>query len=256
MIDGILNGIFGSTEATELDLVDLTDNELVEVLDGLGRYRGRRDYKKRVHSFSKALARKNGRNIVRVRKSDSKTMTGKSLFEKRISQIENANIRRDLASGKLTISDFEVYAIKKADGKVVEMFLSSDDRIEGQTNINNGKLGNDVVMLVTHIVFQEGQVTNPSDAGYTSDFKVIRPSTANGEFTFKNGQKLFAERSSMDVFKNGNPASNLRVGEIALEVPKMIQDEKEITFETKLPANPPADTYFKIMLKGVATVRA
>ena len=255
MIDGILNGIFGSTNATELDIVDLTDNELVEVLDGLGRYRGRPNFSKRVSRFVHSLSRKNKRNIVRLRPSDSKSMTGKSLFEKRISLIESADIRRDLASGKLTIADFAVYSIKKADTRVVEMFESSDNRAEGKTNINAAKLGNDTVMLVTKIVFQEGVVANAGDEGYTAKFGLISPVTASGEFTFKNGQKLFAERSGMGIFTCVNDSNGIK-GEFELESPKMLQDDKEIIFETKLPDTPPANTFYKITLKGVATVRA
>ncbi len=255
MTENIVNGLLGDTGATELDIVDLTDNEVVEVIDGLGKFRAKPNYRKAVTSVVSSLQKRNKRNIVQVRKSDTRTETGKAKFEKRISQIENEDIRRSLVSGASTIADFEVYAIKKADSDTVDMFLPSDTRAEGKTNINNGQLNNREAMLVTHIAFQEGTVANAGDEGATADFKKISANTANGDFNFKNGQKIFAERGSMDVFKIAE-SNGLRNGEIELEVPKLIQEAKDITFETKLPAIPADKTYFKIMLKGVIVVKA
>lgn len=260
MVQGLINGLLGSTQATELDVVDLTDSQVVEVLDGLlGRYKNHPNRRRAVSRFTRTLINRNKRNIVQVRKPDSKSMTGKAKFEKRISQIESDDIRKGLANGTYTIADFEVYAIKKADSDNVEMFKASDDRDSGVTNINKGQLNNREAMLVTHVIFQEGICASPTgnerEDGKTVDFKLITLNTANGDFNFKNGQKIFNERSSMDVFKR-TASDGLRIGEVELEVPKMIQEAKDITFETKLPNTPAKDTFFKVMLKGVIVVKA
>ncbi len=258
VINGFLGGL-GHAEAMELDVVDLTDSQVVEVLEGLGAHRKHPNYKRAMSNAVRSFARRNKRNAVQIRKPDSKMMTGKAKFEKRISQIENDDIRKGLASGAYTIADFEVYAIKKADKNVVEMFLTSDDRREGVTNINDAKLDNRTAMLVTHIAFQEGVAAAPSGDdeadGASVDFDKITPNTANAEYNFKNGQKSFIERGSMDVFKR-KESDGLRIGEVELEVPKLIQEAKEITFDVKMFSTPVANTYFKVMLKGVAVVKA
>jgi hypothetical protein len=259
VISGLLNGTLNGSQATELDVVDLTDSQVAEVISGLGAYKSHPRYKEAVSRAVSSLARKNKRNTLQIRKSDSKNMTGKAKFEKRISQIENDDIRKGLASGQYTIADFEIYAIKKADSDTVDMFLSSDDRAAGVTNINKGQLNNREAMLVTHVVFQEGVAAaptgNPDVDGATVDFKKITSNTANGDFNFKNGQKIFSERASLDIFKRGE-SDSLRNGEVELEVPKLVQEAKDIIFETKLPAAPAANTYFKILLKGVIVVKA
>lgn len=259
VISGLLNGTLNGSQATELDIVFLDDNQVAEVFSGLGKYKSHPRYKDAVSMAVKTLERKNKSNTIQIRKSDTKDMTGKAKFEKRISQIENDDIRKGLATGQYTIADFEVYAVKQADSDTVDMFLSSDDRASGVTNINKGQLNNREAMLVTHIAFQEGVAAaptgNPAVDGATVDFKKITSNTANGDFNFKNGQKIFSERASMDIFKRGESEA-LRNGEIELEVPKLIQEAKDIIFETKLPDAPADDTYFKIMLKGVIVVKA
>jgi len=259
MVQGILAGIFGSTDATELDVVDLTDSELVETIEGMGAYRKHRNYRRGISNFVRNISKVNKRNIVKIRPSDSKTMTGKAMFEKRISLIESDDIRKGLASGKYSIADFEVYSIKQGNSDTIDMFEASDDRGQGVTNINKGQLNNREAMLVTHITFQEGICASPTGDpkvdGATVDFKKITPNTANGDFNFKNGQKIFAERTSMDVFKVSE-SDGLRNGEVRLEVPKMIQEAKDVLFEVKMPALPVANTYFKVMLKGVIVVKA
>lgn len=259
MVQGLINGLLGSTQAIELDVVDLTDSQVTAVLEGLGRYKNHPNYQRAVSRFTRKLINRNKRNTVQIRKPDSKDMTGKAKFEKRISQIESDDIRKGLANGTYTIADFEVYAIKKADSDNVEMFKASDDRDAGVTNINKGQLNNREAMLVTHVIFQEGICPSPSgnerEDGKLVDFKTITSNTSNGDFNFKNGQKIFNERSSLNIFKRDS-SHGLRDGEIELEVPKMIQEAKDITFDTKLPNTPAKDTYFKVMLKGVIVVKA
>ncbi|MCF6183101.1 MAG: hypothetical protein L3J56_00500 [Bacteroidales bacterium] len=259
VISGLLNGTLNGSQATELDVIDLTDSQIAEVISGLGAYKSHPRYNEAVSRAVSSLAKRNKRNTIQIRKPDSKDMTGKAKFEKRISQIENDDIRRGLANGTYTIADYEVYAIKKADSDTVDMFLSSDDRASGVTNINKGQLNNREAMLITHVVFQEGIAAAPTGDpkvdGASVDFKKITSNTANGDFNFKNGQKIFSERASMDIFKRGESES-LRSGEIELEVPKLVQEAKDIIFETKLPATPAADTYFKVMLKGVIVIKA
>jgi len=258
VISGLLSGL-GEAQATELDIVDLTDSQLEEVLTGLGAYKSSPQYRPAVRRVISTLSKRNKRNQIQIRKSDTKYMTGKAKFEKRISQIENDDIRKGLASGLYTIADFEIYAIKPADSDTVDMFLPSDDRKSGVTNINKGQLNNREAMLVTHVTFQEGVCAAPTGVptvdGGTVDFGKVTPNTANGDYNFKNGQKIFNERSGMAVFQIAE-SDGLRNGEIELEVPKLIQESKDITFETKLPATPVAETYFRIMLKGVIVVKA
>lgn len=259
VISGLLNGTLNGSQATELDIVDLTDSQVAEVMSGLGAYKSHPRYKEAVSKAVNSLARRNKRNTLQIRKSDNKSMTGKAKFEKRISQIENDDIRKGLANGTYTIADYEVYAVKKADSDTVDMFLSSDDRASGVTNINKGQLNNREAMLVTHIIFQEGVAAAPTGDpkidGATVDFKKITSNTANGDFNFKNGQKIFSERASMDIFKRAE-SNGLRNGELELEVPKLIQEAKDVIFETKLPASPVAETYFKVLLRGVIVVKA
>jgi hypothetical protein len=262
MVTRTINGLLGlaGTQVNELDVVDLTDSQLVSVIDGLGKYRTHPKYQRALTRVASAVVKKNGRNILQLRQPDNKNMTVKAKFEKRIPQIEDEEIRKGLANGTLTIADYEAFAIKHAGGSdTIQMFKSSDDKDSGVTNLNRGMLGNQEALLVDSIILLSGVNGAPTGDekadGKVVDYGIIPSDFSAGFYTFKNGQKTFSEDTSLHAFRKTD-GSEFQVGEFKLEVPKMIQPSKDIVFDLKLPVSAAANTYFKVILKGVIVVKA
>jgi len=256
LINGLmgLNGLNGLGENEERQIENMSDEQFDELVDGLGRYRGRRGYKRGRRKAWGIRNRSKGR--AKAKKQDSTTHTSKSLFENRFGEIENASIRKALKDGKATVSDFEIVSTKLSNGTLTEMFVEGDTKKPGIANINNAKLRSGSVMLITHICILEAIGAGETDTdARAADYKIITPATANGDFTFKNGQKTFIDDASLALFKKGE-LTGLRKGEIKLEVPKMIQDATEIVFNIAPAKAPVANTFYKVLLKGVITNRA
>lgn len=261
MNNAIVLGLLGQgikgTAINEMDLVDLTESEVVEVVEGLGAYKSHPKYKESIVRVMQATARKNKRRSVQIRQSDSKNMTGKALFEKRISQIDEVDIIKGLANGTLTIADFEAYSIRYGNlSDTIEMFQSSDDKISGVTNIDSAKLANREAMLVTSVIVLSGTgAAADQAAGKATDFTALSATERNGYYIFKNGQKMFTPEGSLHAFNKADGA-DYRLGESKLEVPKLIQPATEIDFELKLPVAAAINVFFKVVLKGILVVRA
>ncbi len=262
MVTRTINGLLGlaGTQVNELDVIDLTDSQLVSVIEGLGRNSSHPNYQAALTKVTRSVVKKNGRNILQLRQPDSKNMTVKAKFEKRISQIDDEEIRKGLANGSLTIADYEAFAIKHAGGSdTIQMFKSSDDKDSGVTNLNRGMLGNQEALLVDSIILLSGVNAAPSgdekNDGVAVDFDLIPNNFSAGYYTFKNGQKNFSEDTSLHAFRKKD-GSGFQDGQFKLEVPKMIQPSKDIVFDLKLPAAAAANTYFKVILKGAIVVKA
>ena len=254
MLLGQLNAI------SELDTVHLSDEELNEHLGAIGKGIRSSDRKIRSKAYramnrlSKIRTQKHGANIV-IREPDTKELTGKAKFEKRM-YLMPADIKKGLIDGNQTMSSFTIYAIKYASGTRVEMFVSGDTKEEGITNINRAMLPNNSVMMVDKIQVLTGVgASNTEDDGKIVDFGKPHPILANGNFNFKNGQKIFVEDASNEIFNHGELKGS-DVGLYELSTPKIIQPDKEIIFDIDLAGVLPANTFVKVMLHGVISVKA
>lgn len=149
--------------------------------------------------------------------------------------------------------------LKKATSTHIELFKSADAKEDGVTNIDNAKLPAGNVMLATSITILSGVQGTPTGDdkkdGKTVDFAKIPAIIANGKFVFKNGQKLLIEEAANQLFNHGEQDS-LRIGEMLLEVPQMIQNAQQIILELDLSSAPVPETYIMVRIKGVITKRA
>jgi hypothetical protein len=248
-LQGTIQGLGANPE---LDLTGLTDNELVYADDAVeSEFSG--------HP-SLGRIRKNVKNELKKRvlskpgKQNAPGEEGKGLFVNRIKEITDEQVVRDLQAGKLAVSDHVVYSQKSAIART-EMFLPADREQTGVTNVNNGKLKQHGAFLVTSIILLEGVADLADDTGIDTAFGKISKATANGIFTFRNGQKTFIEQASADCFNHaGN--SQLLPGEFKLAIAKMIDPRSELTFDIDIPGAIIARTRLKVLLKGTYTVKA
>jgi len=247
-------------EISELDEIYIADEELDGVLGRIQRDIRSGNNAKRATAY-KALRRistiktkKNGASV-KVREPETKFLTGKAKFERRLNLIPKG-IRNDLVLGSKTTSDFSVYSIKLAEGNRVEMFESGDNKREGLTNVNRAMLPNGAVMLVESIQILSGVGAGATEEdGKIVDFDKIHEIIANGNFTFKNGQKIHFEDMSSAVF-NHEGGSGVVKGIYKLNTPKMILPDTEIIFDIDMAGTLPANTFIKVIFNGIISVKA
>ena len=268
-VQGILGAIEENGTLPDIETVNgLGDQELVNLVNGLGALMIRKpSVSKAAQAVQKAaadaLAIKASANTLKQHagghRGESSTDTGKTKFEKRISQIENKAIREGLEAKNLTVSDYEFYVVKAANGASTDMILESDLKKIGVTNLVGGQLPSGTAFLITHISLKEGVAGSPSADpiadGMTVDFGNMSINTRNGEFNLTNGQKVLIPASaSCEVFRNV-PVTEPS-GYFKLEAPKVIQTAMDMKSELKLPNAPTSHTYFKLSFRGLITVKA
>ncbi len=233
---------------SDLDNVYLTDEEMPEVFEGLGRLARRDPRTLRAHLPNVRFVPK-GRGVQLVhRVPETKNMTGKALFERRLHLLPK-NIREALYEARLQVVDYAVYGVEEGkDRNAFDVIYSSQTKKLGVSNISNGKLPQDRWFLLMSIIVQEA-TWNETTKKY-SDWKNVDGDNRNGEWSMKVGGKPIFDEMPLEIFeKNGDGKIT---GEIRLENPKLIPPQTEIIFSLDLPAN--TKSKFRVILKGVATV--
>ncbi len=256
-MDTVLNGLLGLSGNSEVNLDNLSDDQLDDVVEGLGRYRRNKRFKHARACVRKERARRAKRKHAR-KPTETKVSSGKMKFESRLNLIEDKAVVEAIRSGRTTQSDFEIYAIKKADSNHIEMFKPADSEIDGVTNLNKSELPSGNVMMIDTVTVLSGVNTAPT-GNDIEDGKVVAYGKAhtnivNGKFTFKNGEKTLIKTSSTQLF-NHDKVYDKRVGEHQLDVPVMIQNGQRVIFDIDTSADLPADTYIMVRLRGVITKR-
>ncbi len=252
-MENILSGLLNGNPEVNLD--DLNEDELDNLVEGLGRYRGKKGYRR-----ARRCIQTSRRKRIRKGRTPHETKVSSALakFQNRLSWIENPDIGKGLKSGKLVAGDFEIYAIKKATSKHIEMFMPGDTASDGVTNINNSMIHPGSVMLIESVSVLSGVQGTPTgnnvEDGKTVDFGQIATAVANGKYVFENGQKILQKKASNQLFNHGEMPYN-RKGEYTLSTPVMIQDQQPIKFDIDLSANAVAETYIMVRFRGVVTQR-
>ena len=255
----------GLLEHSDLDVTYIDDDSLAGIYSELGALR-RQDPKK-FRYYSERLMnsqRRRGGYLIYKTPQDTRTLTGKALFEKRLPLVPK-NIREKLNAGILTVADKAIYSVKKATSDHIEMFESADAARKGIINLNRAMLPADSVMLLMSITLLSAKTDNTNPvAPEKLSYGRIDPVIANGEFTMRAGQQVLFDSVSNEIFNHsgtatfaGNSLSYAsNTGEYILETPKLIDPQQEIAFDIDLGATPDEITYIKVILRGIVTVKA
>lgn len=178
-------------------------------------------------------------------------------FAARLSQLDKT-VAAELKAGKRDIYDYNMYVTRFLDSDTTsELFLASDDKTVGLTNINSRQLEDKNFFLVTGVQLIAVKAEQPyeseaaaKEAAKGAIFTTIPTEIANGEFELKLGEKSLLPRISCQVFNkpadNGKPA-----GYYELETPKMIKPLTDIVPWLYLPKNCGGKVILKIILHGV-----
>ncbi len=188
---------------------------------------------------------------------ETRDLTGRTLFNSRLDFITDPEVREGLKSGKFSLTDFTLYAVKKADGNRIEMFQTADSAKDGVTNLTQSKLPTNAWFLAQEIVIQSGVNAAPTTdpEGKLVNFSTVAPSIATGNYSFGNGTTVFAADSGMDVFKHDGGNGILK-GAFKLENPKMINPKMDLKFDIDTAGGHAANTYIRIAIRGSMIVKA
>ncbi len=253
-----INGILGNV--SEADSIIFSDEELAGALGEIGRAMRSPDkrLRSRAHAaWNRIASRKlnNGVHVVEKRPPETKNLTAKALFERRLAYVDK-DTRKAYADGDIATTGDTIYSVKLATGNRVEMFESGDTKKEGRTNIDRRQLPNGSTMLVTAITLLSGTGAGATPAdGDIVDFSTIHPVIANGNFNFKNGQKFLMEENATHIFKHIGHG-DVEKGKVILDNPKIIEPGKDIIYDIDMPNGIPANTFIRVMLHGLVTVKA
>lgn len=187
----------------------------------------------------------------------TKNMSGRAIMEFFLDQIQDEEVLKQLREGKLTVSDFEIYSVRQADGSRTEMFKPADSENENRTNLNGAKLRDGGYFAATSIQLLGGvnsDTVNDPD-GYLIDFVKVTPSIANGNISFYSGsQEIFADSSATSFAHSGT--AELLPGEKRLESPKLLHPKKEIRLDLDNQGGHTADYFVRAVIRGVILTKA
>lgn len=254
-----LGQILGSTDE---QLESLEDTELIGILAGLealGAVEGKAKAKAKVTA---TIARKAGRKAaMAVPKSnningETRFLTDKALFENRLSQL-NKEIVEKLKRGELQICDWSFYAVKDISGlNNVKMFEDGDLTTIGKTNVVQGRMFPEDHFLATSIYVgtctASAAVTN---GGVDLPFAAPIANVTNGEFKLGQESTVYMEKTSAKIFDHGANTS-VDPGYYRLEAPKMFYPQRTLRWEFDLVGTVPANTFMRVEIRGVRTMKA
>ncbi|MBQ3658325.1 MAG: hypothetical protein II956_16025 [Bacteroidales bacterium] len=265
-------GTLGQLASAELeDLEGLSDTELIGYLaqvEGIGATDANTvAVKSKAHArLTGAIARKHGKkgamSVPRTNNinGESRFLTDKALFENRLSQL-NKDIVEKLKRGELQICDWSFYAVKNISGVTnIKMFEDGDITSIATTNVVQGRmfpedhfLATGLRVLTSTVEVAEG-ATAPAD-GKGLHFGLPADAVVNGEFKLGQESTVYMEKTSANIFYNPN-RTDVNVGEYRLEAPKMFYPQRTLRWEFDFGAPAPANTWMRVEIKGVRTMKA
>lgn len=256
-------GTLGDINNAEIeDLEGLSDTELIGLLSGIEGL-GATDpatvkTKTRAHAkVTAAIARKYGKKgAMAIPKTnningESRFLTDKALFENRLSQL-NKEIVEKLKKGELQICDWSFYSVKSVGGQSnVKMFEDGDITGIGKTNVVQGRMFPEDHFLATSLRVLSAVTEDPLGA----TFGLASPEILNGEFKLGQESTVYMEKTSANIFANSN-RTDINIGEYRLEAPKMFYPQRTLRWEFDLAKAAPANTYVRVEIRGVRTMKA
>jgi hypothetical protein len=258
-------GTLGDINAAEIeDLEGLSDTELIGLLagiEGLGATSDPATNKTKTRAHAKvtaAIARKHGKKgAMAIPKSnningESRFLTDKALFENRLTQL-NKDIVTKLKNGDLQICDWSFYAVKNISGVTnIKMFEDGDITSIATTNVVQGRMFPEDHFLATSL--RVLTATGEGD-GKGLHFGLPADCVVNGEFKLGQESTVYMEKTSANIFANGN-RTDVNIGEYRLEAPKMFYPQRTLRWEFDFGAQAPANTFMRVEIRGVRTMKA
>ena len=258
-------GTLGQLASAELEeLEGLSDTELIGYLsqvEGLGAADAATAANKAAAKarITGAIARKHGKKgAMAVPKSnningETRFLTDKALFENRLCQLDK-NIAGKLLRGELQICDWSFYAVKNISGVTnIKMFEDGDITSIATTNVVQGRMFPEDHFLATSL-----RVLTASGEGADGKglhYGLAADCVVNGEFKLGQEATVYMEKTSANIFANGN-RTDVNIGEYRLEGPKMFYPQRTLRWEFDFGAQAPANTWMRVEIKGVRTMKA
>ena len=217
---------------------DLDDQEDVQGVGDLGRWRGKRRSRR---SAYRRLRRNNRRRTVRrsysagkqstaVKVGLTKHLTSKGEFELRRQQLP-ADVQKALKEARLQTVDGAIYTIKSVkDRSDIDLMEASDDKKSGVTNINRAQLDSGKYFLLTDIVLEyahgaDANDNNPADFEFGQS--ALPAQIINGTFEMTLGTKVIVPEMSAGIFDDSD--STKRKFKYKLANPKWLRPAMDIT---------------------------
>ncbi len=171
----------------------------------------------------------------------------------------DASLREKILKNDARLADSMLYSVQKLDS-VTKLFLSSDVKSIGITNLDNNRLPKGEAFVVDGITLLRLPVTA---AGATPTADEIKKATsiawkgitgdATAVLTLKAHKREIVSDLPCYAFIN---ADNVQVSHYSLENPRLIKDEGEIEAELMMPtmSGVPANTYVMLILTGTRVI--
>ena len=220
--------------------------------------------KKRAKARAKitgAIARKHGKKggAMAVPKSnningETRFLTDKALFENRLSQLK-PEIVTNLKKGLLQICDWSFYSVKKISGLTnIKMFEDGDTTSIALTNVVQGRMFPEDHFLATSLRVTTAEGAAGAD-GKGLHYGLPADCVVNGEFKLGQESTVYMEKTSANIFANGN-RTDINLGEYRLEAPKMFYPQRTLKWEFDLASAAPENTWMRVEIRGVRTMKA
>lgn len=242
------------------DLETLSDTELIGYLaqiEGLGAQGDPSAKANAKARITAAMARKSGKAVPKSNNLNGETrfLTDKALFENRLSQLDPAFVKK-LKNGDLQICDWSFYAVKPIAGVTnVKMFEDGDITGIGQTNVVQGRMFPEDHFLATSLRVLTAVAGDGVADGKSLAFGAPSDVVVNGEFKLGQESTVYMEKTSANIFANSN-RTDTNIGEVRLEAPKMFYPQRTLRWEFDFAAPAAANTWMRVEIRGVRTMKA
>lgn len=198
---------------------------------------------------TKAVAKKNN-NMAR----ETKDLTGKALFEQRISQVA-PDVRKKLENGTWQLVPFTYYSMKPISGiNHVDMFENGDLTSKGVTNIVQGRLPAEDFFLCTAVRVRTATAAS-EDLAKAATWNSPCGNVSNGEWKLGLESVTYVDKCAASVFDHANVTTQ-PVGFYELETPKMFNPQRQLHMEFDLVGTVPENTWLRTELIGIKTAKA
>jgi len=177
-------------------------------------------------------------------------------------------IQEDIRSGKKEFAYAEFYMRKLLSGQsgIVQVIKETDDKTAGVTNMDKGKLPEDVYMAVVGVGIAyaySATLTNVRAVRYSNSeyLNTITTQFINSDFRLKNGDRTIIEARTKKFLANAYSEYGGEANEenaVILPQPKLIDPKKIVNAEFEFPdtgLTAPTNNHFvEIVMYGVKVV--
>lgn len=247
-IGGIAGALCGDNEIMGLEA--LGDEEIAALLGSIEALGAPASAKQKARTkIAKAISKKSN-NMAR----ETKDLTGKALFEQRISQVA-PDVRAKLENGTWQLVPFTYYSMKPISGvNHVDMFESGDQTSKGVTNVVQGRLPAEDFFLCTAVRVRTATAAS-EDAAKAASWESPCGNVANGEWKLGLESVTYVDKCAASVFDHSN-VTTLPTGLYELETPKMFNPQRQLHMEFDIVGSVAENTWLRTELIGIKTAKA